>query len=343
MTTTNRPAAGPGGPRPAAPPLDRRLAVAPMMAWTDRHCRYLHRLLAPRTLLYTEMVTTGALLFGDAARHLAFHPAEHPLALQLGGSEPEALARAAALGAEAGYDEINLNCGCPSPRVQRGSFGACLMAEPDLVAECVAAMREAVPVPVTVKCRIGIDDSLELPFLARFVERVAAAGCTVFIVHARKAWLKGLSPKENREVPPLRYPVVHALSAAFPDLAVVLNGGVREPRTVTAELARVAGVMLGRVAYESPYALRAFEAAAFGQASGLQREAVIAAMTAYADTAMAAGTPLRTLIRPLLGLMNGLPGASAWRRRLSTLEPGDGPEVIKKAAALVRHDTALAA
>ena len=321
-----------------------------MMDWTDRHCRYLHRLLAPRTLLYTEMVTTGALLFGDPGRHLAFHPAEHPVALQLGGSDPSTLARAAALGAAAGYDEINLNCGCPSPRVQRGSFGACLMAAPDLVAECVAAMAAAVRIPVTVKCRIGVDDSEELPFLARFVERVAEAGCEVFIVHARKAWLNGLSPKENRAIPPLRYEVVRALARTFPRLTIVLNGGLREPAAAAAELDHLAGaksgragVMLGRVAYENPYELRAFERAVLGAATGPDRPAVVEAMVDYAATATAAGTPLRAVVRPLLGLMTGLPGARAWRRRLSALEPADGPEVIAAAAALVMPECRLAA
>ena len=228
-------------------PATHRLCVAPMMDWTDRHCRYFHRLLAPHARLYTEMVHSGAILFGDTERFLSFHPVEHPLALQLGGSEPADLGRAAAIGAAYGYDEINLNCGCPSPRVQRGSFGACLMAEPARVAECVAAMREAVPaaVPVTVKCRIGIDDSEEFNFLLRFVETVAAAGCGTFIVHARKAWLKGLSPKQNREIPPLRHEVVARLKAARPDLRVVLNGGLREPGAAAGALDGVDGAMIG--------------------------------------------------------------------------------------------------
>lgn len=229
----------------------RRLSVAPMMDWTNWHCRQFHRLLAPRALLYTEMVHAGAVLHGDVERHLGFATAEHPVALQLGGCEPGELARAAAVGAAMGYDEINLNCGCPSDRVQRGRFGACLMAEPARVADVVAAMTAAVPVPVTVKCRIGIDDSEEFDFLARFVATVGAAGCRTFVVHARKAWLKGLSPKENREIPPLRHEVVHRLKREFPKLQIVLNGGLREPVAAWEQMRHVDGVMIGREAYEN--------------------------------------------------------------------------------------------
>jgi tRNA-dihydrouridine synthase A len=265
------------------PELDRRLSVAPMMAWTDRHCRYFHRLLAPGALLYTEMVHSGAVLFGDAARHLAFDPAEHPVALQLGGSEPDELARAARAGEAFGYDEVNLNCGCPSERVQRGAFGACLMREPARVADSVAAMRAVVAVPVTVKCRIGVDDSEEFDFLAGFVAEVAAAGCSTFVVHARKAWLKGLSPKENREVPPLRYEVVHRLKREFPALTVVLNGGLRDPAAAAAQLAHVDGVMVGREAYENPWSLAGFARATLGAQTPPPppREAVLEAMAAY--------------------------------------------------------------
>ena len=226
-----------------------------MMAWTDRHCRYFHRLLAPEALLYTEMVHSGAILHGDFLRHLRFDPAEHPVALQLGGSEPGDLAAAARIGHQLGYDEINLNCGCPSDRVQRGRFGACLMAEPARVAACVAAVAAAVPVPVTVKCRIGIDANEEFGFLSAFVETVAAAGCRTFVVHARNAWLKGLSPKENREVPPLRHEVVWRLKREFPGLEVVLNGGLRSLAAAQAQLAHVDGVMIGREAYENPWSL----------------------------------------------------------------------------------------
>jgi tRNA-dihydrouridine synthase A len=325
--------------------LDRRLCVAPMMAWTDRHCRYLHRLIAPGALLYTEMVTTGALLHGDVARHLAFDPAERPVALQLGGSEPVGLARCAALGAAWGYDEINLNCGCPSDRVQRGRFGACLMAEPDLVAECVAAMQAAVAVPVTVKCRIGLDDGADEAFLERFVTTVAAAGCTAFLVHARNAWLEGLSPKENREVPPLRHAVVHALKARHPELTVVLNGGLRDPAAAAAHLAHVDGVMIGREAYENPWSLRAFAAALGLPPPPRPRAEIVGAMAAYARDRLAEGVPLAAVTRPMLGLFNGLPGARAWRRTLGegARRPGADPALLAAALAHVRPPLSAAA
>ena len=230
-----------------------RLSVAPMLDWSDRHCRYLHRLLSRRALLYTEMVTTGALLHGDVARHLRFNVEEHPVALQLGGSEPVDLARAARLGQDWGYDEINLNCGCPSERVQRGAFGACLMREPTLVADGVRAMRDAVDIPVTVKHRIGIDQDESYAFVRDFVGTVAEAGCGVFIVHARNAWLKGLSPKENRDIPPLRYGVVAQLKQDFPHLTIAINGGIRDSATVAEQLTQVDGVMVGREAYHNPW------------------------------------------------------------------------------------------
>lgn len=315
-----------------------------MMDWTDRHCRYFHRLLAPGALLYTEMVHAGAILFGDVERHLGFDPAEHPVALQLGGSEPGDLARAARVGADFGYDEINLNCGCPSERVQRGSFGACLMAEPERVADGVAAMRAAVAVPVTVKCRIGIDDSEEFDFLARFVATVAEAGCRTFVVHARKAWLEGLSPKENREIPPLRYEVVHALKRAFPTLEIVVNGGIRSPEAALARLGPTDGVMIGREAYENPWSLTAFEAALLGGGRPApDRLAVVGAMAAYAGAQRRHGVPLRAIARHMLGLFNGLPGARAWRRRLTGLGPAEGPEALLEAAALVAGRAGLAA
>lgn len=336
MTAAPLPAAARPGERP---PLDRRLSVAPMMDWTDRHCRYFHRLLAPRTLLYSEMVHTGAILHGDAVRHLAFDPAEHPVALQLGGSEPGELARAAAIGAEFGYDEINLNCGCPSERVQRGRFGACLMAEPDHVGACVAAMIAAVPpaVEVTVKCRIGVDDSDDFPFLARFTAAVAAAGCRTLVVHARKAWLKGLSPKQNREVPPLRYELVHELKRTFPELQIVLNGGLRAPEQAAQQLAQVDGIMIGREAYENPWSLRAFQAElADGAEDRASRADIVEAMAGYAARQARAGVPLRAVTRHMLGLFNGLPGARAWRRRLTLAGAQDGPDLLREAAGLVQ-------
>ena len=314
-----------------------------MMDWTDRHCRYFHRLLAPDAVLYTEMVHAGAVLHGDVERHLGFVPAEHPVVLQLGGSDPAELARAARIGAELGYDAINLNCGCPSDRVQRGRFGACLMAEPTRVADAVAAMGAAVDVPVTVKCRIGIDDSEEFDFLACFVASVVTAGCRTFVVHARKAWLSGLSPKENREIPPLRYDVVHRLKRAYPDLEIVINGGIRSPAAASEQLLSVDGVMIGREAYENPWALTRLQTVVAGMAPAITRLDAVAAMVDYAETQRARAVPLRTIARHMLGLFNGLPGARAWRRRLAALEPTDGPETLHAAAALVTMPQQLAA
>lgn len=325
--------------------LDRRLSVAPMLDWTDRHCRFFHRLIAPRALLYTEMVTTGALLHGDRGRFLGHDAREHPLALQLGGSDPDELAACAALAEEAGFAEVNLNCGCPSERVQRGSFGACLMREPALVAACVAAMRRATGLPVTVKCRIGVDDVEEMPFLSAFIDGVAAAGCRSFIVHARKAWLKGLSPKENREIPPLRYELVHALKARAPELEIVLNGGLRQIEPALAHLPRLDGLMIGREAYENPMALRAFDAAIFGPLPPLSRIEVVEAMRAYVDRQVDAGVPVKSITRHMLGLFNGLPGARAWRRHLSThaIDPEATSAVLMAAAAHVEPALKLAA
>ena len=321
----------------------RRLSVAPMMDWTDRHCRYLHRLLAPGALLYTEMLTTGALLHGDRARLLDFDPTESPVALQLGGSEPADLATCARMAEAWGYAEVNLNCGCPSERVQKGAFGACLMREPDLVAECVAAMRTATRLPVTVKCRIGVDDSEEWDFLLAFVDRVAAAGCAAFAVHARKAWLKGLSPKENREVPPLRHAVVERLKRERPDLAIVVNGGITTAGQAAAHLRWADGVMIGREAYQNPWSLRAFAEAAHGPQPPLARQAVVEAMADHA--ARRRGVPLRAIARHMLGLFNGLPGARAWRRTLSEgMQDADaGPELLGLAMRAVRPDLRLAA
>jgi tRNA-dihydrouridine synthase A len=318
--------------------FDRRLSVAPMMDWTDRHCRYFLRLIARRALLYTEMVPAQAILLGDRERLLAFDPAERPLALQLGGADAGELARAAKIGAAFGYDEINLNVGCPSERVQNARFGACLMAEPDLVARSIAAMREACEVPVTVKTRIGIDEQEGYDFLARFVERVAAAGCRTFIIHARKAWLSGLSPKENREIPPLRYEVVHRLKARFPELEIVLNGGIRTVDHALDQLRHVDGVMLGREAYQNPYGLIGFERALFDQAGpGPSREEIARRFMSYAEHKLAGGVPLKALTRHMLGLFNGLPGARRWRRHLSETahRPGAGVEVIEEALTAV--------
>jgi tRNA-dihydrouridine synthase A len=293
-----------------------RLSVAPMMDWTDRHCRYFHRLITRHTRLYTEMVTTGALLHGDVPRHLDFNEEEHPLALQLGGSEPQDLAACARLAQQWGYDEVNLNCGCPSERVQRGAFGACLMNEPQLVADCVKAMRDAVELPVTVKHRIGIDQTEHYGFVRDFVGTVADAGCEVFIVHARNAWLKGLSPKENREVPPLRYETVYQLKRDFPALTVVLNGGVNVSAHIDEHLAHVDGVMLGREAYHNPWLMADWDERYFGEAAQpLGRVEVEALMVGYMERLQAVqGEPWSRVSRHMMGLWNGTPGARKWRQ-----------------------------
>ena len=294
-----------------------RLSVAPMMDWTDRHCRYFHRLLSRRARLYTEMVTTGALLHGDVPRHLDFDPAEQPVALQLGGSDTAELAAAAKLGERWGYAEINLNCGCPSERVQRGSFGACLMAEPALVADCVKAMRDAVALPVTVKHRIGIDRIERYDFVRDFVGTVAAAGgCEVFIVHARNAWLQGLSPKENRELPPLRYETVARLKRDFPALVFVVNGGIRTDAQIDEQLATVDGVMVGREAYHHPWAMAGWDERFFGEAPGpLSRDAVEGLMVDYMERQQRdRGESWSRIARHMIGLRNGEPGARRWRQ-----------------------------
>jgi tRNA-dihydrouridine synthase A len=307
-----------------------RLSVAPMMDWTDRHCRYFHRLLSRKTLLYTEMVTTGALIHGDVARHLRYNAEEHPVALQLGGSDAADLAHCARLGQEWGYDEINLNCGCPSERVQRGAFGACLMAEPRLVADCVKAMVDAVDLPVTVKHRIGIDKSESYEFVRDFVGAVSEAGCKVFIVHARNAWLKGLSPKENREVPPLRYELVHQLKREFPHLTIAINGGITTNAQIAAQLQSVDGVMVGREAYHNPWLMNDWDATFYGEPVCEQtRESVEQQMVDYmAREATLHGTPWSTIARHMLGLRHGLPGARRWRQvwsdhRLKDLHPAE--------------------
>jgi len=297
---------------------DWRFCVAPMLDWTDRHCRYFHRQLSRRARLYTEMVTTGAVLHGDLDRLLGFDPDEQPVALQLGGSEPEALARCARIGAERGYAEINLNCGCPSERVQRGAFGACLMHEPALVADCVRAMRDAVSIPVTVKHRIGLGRDESYGFVRDFVGALMDAGCRVFIVHARNAWLDGLSPKENREVPPLRYEVVRRLKADFPHAVLVLNGGLGSLDAVLAHADGLDGAMLGRAAYHEPWLLSEVDARLFGDAPVVRTRArVVERMIAYAARQRAEGVPLRPIVRHMLGLYHGRPGARAWRRTLS--------------------------
>ena len=323
-----------------------RLSIAPMMDWTDRHQRMLARCLSRHALVYTEMLTTGAVIHGDRPRLLGFSDAEHPVALQLGGSEPSDMARAAEIGADWGYDEININVGCPSDRVQSGRFGACLMAEPDRVADCVRAMTAAVDVAVTVKCRIGIDEDEGDGRLRRLVDAVAAAGCRTVIVHARKAWLHGLSPKENREVPPLDYPMVHALKADRPELTVVINGGITDLDQAEAHLAHVDGVMIGRAAYQDPYVLAEADRRLFDPAAPVpERHAVVAAYRAYAAQRLDDGAPLVALIRPLLGLFNRVRGARSWRRHLATEAPRRPADVtvIDEALAFIELDPARAA
>jgi tRNA-dihydrouridine synthase A len=313
-------------------PTRPAVAVAPMMDWTDRHCRYFLRMLSPNALLYTEMVTAQAVLHGDRARLLGFDAAEHPVALQLGGSSPEQLARAAAIGADCGYDEINLNIGCPSDRVQSGRFGACLMAEPALVRDCVRAMREAVDVPVSVKSRIGIDAHEGYGFLRDFVGTVAESGCRVFIVHARKAILDGLSPKQNREIPPLRYPTVYRLKQEFPELFIMLNGGVRDLAAVHVHLEQVDGVMIGREAYHNPYFLAEVERELHG-IEPPSRETVMARFLEYVEARLVEGVRLPSMTRHVLGLYLGRPGARRWRRELSeaACRRGAGADVVREA------------
>ena len=309
-----------------------------MMEWTDRHCRFFHRALTRRALLYTEMLTTGAVLHGDRARLLRFDSSEHPLALQLGGSDPRALAQCARIGADAGFDEINLNAGCPSDRVQDGRFGACLMAEPQLVGDSIAAMKAAVRIPVTVKCRIGIDDQDPEPALEHFTQAVKQAGADALIVHARKAWLKGLSPKENREVPPLDYDRVYRLKAAHPELTIVLNGGVGSVEDTLTHLQRVDGVMMGRAAYQEPWRLLAVDPLVFGEPARFAsvKEAA-AALTPYIARERAQGTRLHSITRHLHGLFRAVPGARAFRRHLAgaASTPHADAEYLVAALALV--------
>jgi tRNA-dihydrouridine synthase A len=323
--------------------LNHRFSIAPMMDWTDRHCRVFHRLLSRRARLYTEMVTAAAILHGDRERLLGFESCEHPVAVQLGGSEPAALAEAAAIAADFGYDEINLNVGCPSERVQNGAFGACLMREPDLVADCVAAMKARVHVPVTVKCRIGVDDQ-PAEILSVFAGQVIAAGADLLIVHARKAWLKGLSPRENRSIPPLDYARVRALKREYPDVPIVLNGGLVDVAQMQAELAHVDGVMIGRAAYQDPALLLAVDPVFFGEAAPVAgRHEALEAFMPYVEARLAEGVPLSAMTRHVLGLFNGLPGARAFRRHLATqaVKHGATGAVLREAVRFV-SETAIA-
>ena len=336
----------------SAPPW--RYSVAPMMAWTDKHYRYLARLISRHTLLYTEMVTTGAILYGDAEPRLAFNAEEHPIAVQLGGSEPEDLAKAAKICLGYGYDEINLNCGCPSDRVKRGAFGACLMAEPERVRDSVAAMREVVDVPVTVKCRIGIADSkaeasvdeLSYESLLNFIDVVAEGGCTRFIVHARKAILGGLSPAQNRQIPPLRYDVVQRLKAERPELAVILNGGLMTVADCEEQLSWADGVMVGRAAYHNPLQLAEIDQRLFGaEQASTNRHQIVHNMLPYVEQQLAAGVRLQSIARHMHGLFQSVPGAKQWRRHLSENAPREnaGVEVLEQALRKVPDLTGLPA
>jgi len=329
---------------PAIPAAQLRLSVAPMMDWTDTHCRAFHRVLAPHARLYTEMVHANAVIHGDRARLLAMDATEHPVALQLGGSEPALLAQAARIGVDAGFDEVNLNCGCPSDRVQAGRFGACLMREPALVAEGVAAMIEAVPgVPVTVKCRLGVDDDHEWERFIAFIDTIAAAGCVTFVVHARNAWLQGLSPKENREVPPLRYDWAYRLKQERPALQVIVNGGVADATEATAHLARVDGAMLGRAAYHTPYVLHELDVAWFG-GGAMSRGDLLRAYRPYVEAQLERGVFLKHIVRHVLGLFAGQPGGRAFRQVLSegAHRPGADWSLVERALALTLRDRAAA-
>ncbi len=318
--------------------INRKLSIAPMLDWTDRYFRYFARLITRHTLLYTEMVTTGALLHGDRERFLQFDSSEHPIALQLGGSDPAALAECSLMAQDHGYDEVNLNVGCPSDRVQSGRFGACLMLDPDLVAECVSAMRKAVSIPVTVKHRIGIDQDDSYETLQRFVAIVSEAGCETFIMHARNAWLQGLSPKENREIPPLRYEVVHRLKQDFPDLEIIINGGIKSLDEAEQQLQLLDGVMIGREAYQNPWILAEADRRLFGDDHPIPtKHQIIEQLMPFVLQEYAQGTPISRITRHILGLFQGCPGAKAWRRHISenAHRKGATPELITEALALV--------
>ncbi len=317
----------------------RLTAVAPMLDWTDRHCRYFHRLISRHTWLYTEMVTTGALIHGDIARHLDFSEEEHPVALQLGGCDPEELAVCAKFGEKWGYDEINLNCGCPSERVQKGAFGACLMKESSLVAQCIKAIQDAVSIDVSVKHRIGVDDVCSYSFVCDFMGELAEAGCRIFIVHARNAILKGLSPKENRVVPPLHYETVHQLKKDFPDCQIILNGGIETLEQVAEQLVYVDGVMIGRAAYHHPYRMASFDARFYGDDVPVKTPAeIVEAMIPYIDRQLslygASGLRLQGITRHMLGLMTGLPGARRFRQILSDTSRND-PAILLDALQVI--------
>lgn len=319
--------------------LNRTFTIAPMLDWTDRHCRVFHRLLSQKAVLYTEMVTTGAILFGDKERHLHFNTQEHPVALQLGGSDPKALAECAQIAQDYGYDEVNLNVGCPSDRVQNGAFGACLMASPELVADCVQAMRDVVDIPITVKHRIGIDDQEDYKDMKHFVETVAGAGCETFIVHARKAWLKGLSPKENRDIPPLKYELVYQLKQELPELEILINGGIKTTEESQAHLQHVDGVMVGREAYQNPWMLQQVDPVLYGTQPQFEtRKAVIRAYLEYVQQQREQDVWLNHMSRHLLGIFQGQAGAKQWRRYISenAHKKGAGVEVLQTALDLVR-------
>lgn len=316
------------------------ISVAPMMDWTDTHDRYFLRLIAPDVLLYSEMITANALMYGDnPARFLKFHSAEHPVALQLGGSDPKLLAQSAKMGEDFGYDEINLNVGCPSERVSSGRFGACLMLEPNLVAECMSAMTAQVKIPVTVKCRIGVDNEDSYESLFQFVKLISATGCKTFIIHARKAWLKGLSPKQNREIPPLRYEVVHQIKKDFPHLSIIINGGIKSVEDVDAQLSFVDGVMIGRAAYSNPYLLADIQSKYLNNKDILTRSEVIKRFIPYISEQLQNEVKLISIVRHILGLFQGQRGAAAWRRYISenACKTGAGIEVIEQALANVNQ------
>ena len=318
--------------------MNLRFTIAPMLDWTDRHCRYFHRLLTSQAVLYTEMVTTGALIHGDTERYLQFHEAEHPVALQLGGSEPQHMAHCAKLAEQFGYDEVNINVGCPSERVQKGAFGACLMAEPELIAANVRAMQAATSLPITVKHRIGIDDQEDYSAMRHFVNSVAEAGCKTFIVHARKAWLKGLSPKENREIPPLRYELVYQLKQELPELEIIINGGITTLEQCMEHLQYVDGVMVGREAYHNPWLLAQVDPILYATpARFAKRKQVLEAYLDYIEQQLSVGVPLQHLTKPILGLFQGLAGAKLFRRHISEQahKKGAGSHIVAQAMSYV--------
>jgi tRNA-dihydrouridine synthase A len=325
--------------KPAVRPdtVDRRVSVAPMMGWTDRHDRYFLRLISPNALLYTVMITTGALIYGKKMHVLDYSSEEHPLALQLGGSDPKDLATCAKIAEVYGYDEINLNCGCPSDRVQRGQFGACLMASPALVADCIDAMKQATDVPVTVKTRIGIDEQDSYQFLLDFIGPIAENGCRTFIIHARKAWLNGLSPAENRTIPPLKWETAYQLKKDFPQLEIILNGGIKTTAQISEALQHLDGVMIGREAYQNPYILSEVERDIFGTTNVRSRRDVIDALMPYIDSNLQNGVPLKDISRHILGLFQGLHGARRWRQILSSeaYKPAAKSDLIRTALAAV--------